>query len=51
MKRYKNVLLIHLQAIVLQYLSFFSVHSLGYELQKELHLEDQALTTHFNIPF
>jgi len=42
-------LLIDLQAIDFQSISFLSTHSYCYESQKELHLENQALTTHFNI--
>jgi len=44
-------LLIDLQAIDSQSISFFSTRSYGYEFPKELHLENQALTTHFNIHY
>ena len=37
-----------MQVIDFQYFSFFSPHSYGYATQKELHLESQALTSHFN---
>ena len=49
MKWFKNILLIPLQVIDPQLFSFFSTHSYGYEFQKELQFENQALTNHFNI--
>jgi len=51
MKRFENILLIHLQAIDLQYFSFLSTHSYGYESPKELRLENQAHTTNFKIHY
>jgi len=45
------MLLINLQVINFQYFSFLSIHSFGYELGKEFHLENQALITHFNINY
>jgi len=41
-------MLIDLQVIDSQFISFLSTRSHGYESPKELHLENQALTTHFN---
>ena len=49
MKSFKNILLSALQVIDPQLFSFFSTHSYGYEFQKELQFENQALTIHFNI--
>jgi len=40
-----------MQAIDSQYISFFSLHSFGYETRKELCLDSQALTSHFNTLF
>ena len=57
MKWFKNILLIPLQVIDPQLFSFFLCYELklyasfGYEFQKELQFDNQALTNHFNIRF
>jgi hypothetical protein len=51
MKSFKNIMLIILHLIDFQYFSFFSIHSYGYESQKELRPENQADTTYFNLRF
>lgn len=50
-KSFKNILIISLQVIEIQLISFFSAHNFGYELQKELRFVCQALTNFFKIRF
>jgi len=44
-------MIIYLQFIDFQIFQLFQLYSHGYETKKELHLENQALTTNFNLHY